>query len=83
VEVTHAYDFQGRTLLEVESVEKLYRALVNVGELLAARLSALHDLLRSLVKDAGEVREMVEPLRGVTERVGRIAERLPGPGRKS
>ena len=68
---------------QVESVEKLDRSLTNVGDLLGNRLSALQELLAPVVRDAGEVREVVEPLQGATKRVGRIAERLPGPGKKS
>jgi methyl-accepting chemotaxis protein len=68
---------------QVESVEKLDRSLKDVGALLGSRLSALHELLTPVVKDAGEVREVVEPLQGATERVGRVADRLPGPGKKS
>jgi hypothetical protein len=38
--------------------------------------------LSRMVGDLNEVREVVEPLQTATERVGRIAERIPGPGRK-
>ncbi len=72
----------GRVHVQAESLEKLDRSLGQVGELLAGRLSKLQDLLGSLVRDAADVREVVEPLQGATERVGRIAERVPGPGRK-
>lgn len=68
---------------QVESVEKLDRSLQDVGELLGGQLAALHELLTPAVKDADEVREVVEPLQRATERVGRIAERFPGPGKKS
>lgn len=67
---------------QVESVEKLDRSLRYVGKLLGSRLAELHELLVPLIKDADDVREVVEPLQGATERMGRIAERLPRPGRK-
>jgi hypothetical protein len=34
-----------------------------------------------LEQDADEMREVVEPLQAATERVGRVAQRLPGGGR--
>ncbi|HWD85258.1 MAG TPA: hypothetical protein VG321_05880 [Solirubrobacteraceae bacterium] len=37
--------------------------------------------VRRLTRDADEMREVVEPLQAATERVGRVAERLPGGGR--
>jgi hypothetical protein len=36
--------------------------------------------LSRMVGDLNEVREVVEPLQTATERVGRIAERIPGQG---
>ena len=53
-----------------------------MGQRLAERLSALQQTLKPLVRDADELREVVQPLQTATERVGRLAERLPGPGRK-
>jgi hypothetical protein len=35
-----------------------------------------------LERDLVEMREVVEPLQPAAERMGRLAERLPGPGRK-
>jgi chromosome segregation ATPase len=67
---------------QVQSVRELDGIVQTMGERLEARLTALHDLFVPLIKDAGEVREVVEPLQGATERMGRIADRLPGPGRK-
>jgi hypothetical protein len=45
-------------------------------------VAGLNATTRRLARDADEVREVVEPLQTATERVGRMAEKLPGPGRK-
>jgi hypothetical protein len=45
-------------------------------------MTSLIERLTPMVRDLDEVREVVEPLQTATERVGRIAERIPGPGRK-
>lgn len=50
--------------------------------MLGTALSTLIETFKPLVRDVDEVREVVEPLQSATERVGRLAERLPGPGRK-
>jgi chromosome segregation ATPase len=65
-----------------ELIGALDADLKQMGQLLAGRLGVLNDSLTPLVRDADEVREVVEPLQGATERIGRLAERLPGSGRK-
>jgi chromosome segregation ATPase len=65
-----------------ELIDALDTHLEEMGQLLAGRLSALLDTLKPLARDADELREVVQPLQTATERVGRLAERLPGPGRK-
>ena len=45
-------------------------------------LGMLRETLKPLVRDADEIREVIEPLETAAERVGRLAERLPGPGRR-
>ncbi|HWD64492.1 MAG TPA: hypothetical protein VG405_04915 [Solirubrobacteraceae bacterium] len=53
-------------------------------ELTAVRRAAeeISQSVRQLTRDADEMRDVVEPLQTATERVGRIAERIPGGGRK-
>jgi chromosome segregation ATPase len=65
-----------------ELIEALDASVKALGEAGTEALSKLIDTLRPLVSDAGDVRDVVEPLQTATERVGRIAERLPGKGRK-
>jgi chromosome segregation ATPase len=65
-----------------EGIDALHAQVEKMGQLLGGELSALHVTIKPLVRDAGEVRDVVEPLQTATERVGRLAERLPGPGRK-
>jgi ABC-type transporter Mla subunit MlaD len=65
-----------------ELIDALDSTVKELGHLVTAGISKLIDTLRPLVRDADDVREVVEPLQTATERVGRLAERLPGPGRK-
>ncbi len=65
-----------------EELDALEVQVKEMGQLLGGEFSALHATIKPLVRDADEVREVVEPLQTATERVGRLAERLPGPGRK-
>jgi ABC-type transporter Mla subunit MlaD len=65
-----------------ESINRIDVTLSDLAGDLNSRLEALIGTLRPLVGNLDEVRETVEPLQAATERVGRIAERLPGPGRK-
>lgn len=57
-------------------------AIRDASKVMAAEVAGLHATTRRLARDADEVREVVEPLQTATERVGRVAEKLPGPGRK-
>lgn len=41
-------------------------------------MGALRRSINALVRDADEISDVVEPLQAATERVGRVAERLPG-----
>ncbi len=50
------------------------------GAVLTAHLRELTAALVPLEQDVAEVREVVEPLQGVSERVGRLTDRLPGGG---
>ncbi len=65
-----------------ELIDELQSTLEATGRVLGTALSTLIETLKPLVRDVDEVREVVEPLQSATERVGRLAERLPGPGRK-
>ncbi len=65
-----------------ELIDQLDSSVKEMSQGLSEGIATLIDTLRPLVRDAGEMREVVEPLQTATERVGRIAERLPGPGRK-
>ena len=65
-----------------ELISALNAQVKEMGERLAGEITTLTATIQPLVKDAAEVREVVEPLQSATERVGRVAERLPGPGRK-
>jgi hypothetical protein len=49
-----------------------------VGNHLASELASLHATIRVLVREADEVRQVVEPLQSATDRVGRVADKLPG-----
>lgn len=69
-------------LRQRESIDHLNADIAEMGRLLTAGLQTMQKTLEPLVRDAHEVREVVEPLQTATERVGRVAERLPGPGRK-
>jgi uncharacterized coiled-coil DUF342 family protein len=45
-------------------------------------IDRLPQAIAPLEEELGEMRDVVEPLTPAAERVGRLAERLPGPGRK-
>lgn len=51
-----------------------------MGAALTSHLRELTAALVPLEQDVAEVREVVEPLQGVSERVGRLTDRLPGGG---
>lgn len=65
-----------------ELIDALTAQIKKMGERLAAGITTLNATIEPLVNDADEVREVLEPLQRATERMGRVAERLPGPGRK-
>lgn len=54
----------------------------DMGQRVSAEMHALQKTVASLVRDADDIAEVVEPLQAATERVGRVAERLPGGNRK-
>ena len=72
--------------LEVErqraAIDRVDSTHGDLGKNLESRMTSLIETLTPMVRDLDEVREVVEPLQTATERVGRIAERIPGPGRK-
>ena len=59
---------------------KLDADIKETGGQLTSELAALHATIQILVREADEVRRVVEPLQGATERVGRVADKLPGGG---
>lgn len=65
-----------------ESIDNVESTLKGVGQLVEVGLGDLITTLKPVARDLDEVREVMEPLQTATERVGRMAERLPGPGRK-
>ena len=77
-----AEPLRGELTRQRESIDAIDVHLEEVGDLLSTRISELHDALAPLEREVSDVREVVEPLQSATERVGRAAERLPGPGRK-
>jgi ABC-type transporter Mla subunit MlaD len=54
----------------------------DMGQHVTAEMQALRDTVSALVRDADDISEVVEPLQSATERVGKVADRLPGGGRK-
>lgn len=64
------------------AIDRVDSTLGDLGNDLESRMKSLIETLSPMVRDLDEVREVVEPLQTATERVGRIAERIPGPGRK-
>lgn len=65
-----------------ELIDALTAEIKEMGERLAAGITTLNATIEPLVNNADEVCEVLEPLQSATERMGRVAERLPGPGRK-
>lgn len=64
------------------AIDRVDSTLGDLGNGLESRMTRLIETLSPMVRDLDEVREVVEPLHTATERVGRIAQRIPGPGRK-
>jgi hypothetical protein len=46
-------------------------------------VGAFHATIQVLVREADQVRQVVEPLQSATDRVGRVADKLPGAGLES
>lgn len=65
-----------------ESIDALGTHLEELGGSLSRRIEELGRALGPLERDISDVRDVVEPLHGATERVGRVAERLPGSGKR-
>ncbi|HET8979549.1 MAG TPA: hypothetical protein VFN87_15405 [Solirubrobacteraceae bacterium] len=53
-----------------------------MGDRVTTEMHALDASVRALVRDADEISDVVEPLQTATERVGRVADRLPGGSRR-
>jgi hypothetical protein len=77
-----------------EAFEGSNRQLAKMRKTFTPQFAALHAEIASLRAQVGseiagmedslsEVRETVEPLQGAAKRVGRVVERLPGPGRSA
>jgi predicted nucleic acid-binding Zn-ribbon protein len=71
---------------EVRAMRALMRQLDDdlrqMGQKVTGEMGALNDQVGTLTDEADEMRQVVEPLQAATERVGRLAERFPGPGRR-
>jgi hypothetical protein len=52
----------------------------DMGHRLTSEVASLHATIQVLVPEADDMRQVVEPLQSATERVGRVADRLPGGG---
>ena len=52
-----------------------------LGQQVIEELAAVRGDVRALAREADEISEVVEPLQGATERVGRVANRLPVGGK--
>jgi len=68
---------------QIKTIESLKPELENnrlAAESVPPRLDALLGEMGTLRQEIQEVREVLEPLQGATERIGRISGRLPGSG---
>jgi hypothetical protein len=43
-----------------------------------SEMRTLREAVNALVRDADDISEVVEPLQSATDRVGKVADRLPG-----
>ena len=77
-----AEPLHGELSRQRESIDALDEDLKAMGEELAAHIDRLPRALAPLQEELGDMRDVAEPLAPAAERVGRLAERLPGPGRK-
>jgi predicted nucleic acid-binding Zn-ribbon protein len=70
---------------ELRLVHQLLGALQTdanqLGERVIAEMAKLRGEVGRLGQEADEISDVVEPLQSATERVGKVAERLPGGGR--
>jgi methyl-accepting chemotaxis protein len=70
---------------ELRQVRELLAALLTqadeTGEGVITEMRALRGQVGALAHEADEISEVVEPLQGATERVGKVAAHLPGGGR--
>lgn len=70
-----------------EALEETTGSLAGDLALMNAELAALRrqvgGQISELEDDISDVRDTVQPLQGAARRVGRVVERLPGPGRQS
>jgi septal ring factor EnvC (AmiA/AmiB activator) len=78
-----AEPLHGELSRQRESIDAIDEDLKAMGEKLAERIDRLPRALAPLQEELGDMRDVVEPLAPAAERVGRLAQRLPGPGRKS
>ncbi|HET9720990.1 MAG TPA: hypothetical protein VFP55_13000, partial [Solirubrobacteraceae bacterium] len=71
---------------EIQEMRRLIsrtdRDIRTMGQEVSDEMGSLNDRVESLASDADEIREVVEPLEPAAERLGKLAERFPGPGRK-
>jgi predicted nucleic acid-binding Zn-ribbon protein len=77
-----AEPLHGELKRQRESIDALDGDLKAMGEELAAHIDRLPRALAPLQEELGDMRDVVEPLAPAAERVGRLAERMPGPGRR-
>jgi methyl-accepting chemotaxis protein len=67
---------------ELAAIREAATGMQTEVQQLTRRIDRLDAGVKSLAADADEIREVVEPLEPAAERLGRLAERFPGPGRK-
>jgi methyl-accepting chemotaxis protein len=65
-----------------DHVDGLQNSFERSNEELAKIRHAFTPYFAELGRDIAEVRDVAEPLQGAAERVGKVVERLPGPGRR-
>lgn len=61
-------------------IEALDSDIKEMGVEVTGEMAAFHRTIQVLVREADEMRQVVEPLQGASERVGRVADKLPGGG---
>ena len=73
----HLGDIEGR-LARIDDVPGEIEGLQRAFERSSDEIAALREALRPMVSDIDQVKEAVEPLQPAAERLGRLAQRLPG-----